>query len=367
MSRICPEYRLRLFLSVDLVGSTAFKARHNGPSIDGDSPNPAWVDQIRHFYRDFPDKLNRAYEKIEKPEYWQEGPAPPQVWKTIGDEIAFCCRVSCLSHVVVCVSAFVDALGQYGKYLDSQEGSALDVKGYGWIAAFPFPNVTVQVFDPGVKDGIEDISNRDLPDEKIEADADSRPSQFDFLGREIDSGFRTGKYCSADKFSMSVELAWLVGKFGDEPPMKGAEFNYKGRQEMKGILNDRPYPVVAIDVERSAARRRVRDREREMMASGKALKAHVVHDFLESFIEDEALVRPWLRKHPSDASVPNLPEEYKIFKSTWEAINIELEKRITSEQQSADQDNQVGDADELNDTVKEAGQALIDRAVKSDP
>lgn len=366
MTKSCPEYRLRLFLSVDLVGSTAFKARHNGPNAKLASPNPAWVGQIRHFYRDFPDKLNRAFEKVDKPANWSSAHAVPQIWKTIGDEIAFCCRVSCLSHLVVCVKAFADALEQYGRYLDAQEDISLDVKGYGWVAAFPFPNVTVQVFDPLGSKEPSATENWELPDEAIEIDADMRPSQFDFLGREIDSGFRTGKFCSADKLSMSVELAWLIAKYGDEPPMKGVEFSYAGRQELKGVLNDRPYPIVAIDVERSAARRKVRDRERDLLAIGKGLKADAVHHFLDSFIDDEGIVKPWLQKHSADSSIPNLPEEYRAFRQTWEAIDIEVTRRSKSERQAAEQDNQAGDSDELSEAVTAASHAMIERASKAD-
>ncbi|XAZ23422.1 hypothetical protein LVY75_32285 [Sinorhizobium sp. B11] len=352
-------------MSVDLVGSTAFKASHGSPKSDGDSPNPVWVDEIRHFYRDFPDKLNRAYERIAKPVGWTDGPLPPQVWKTIGDEIVFCCRLSCLSHLVLCVSAFVNALEQYGRYLDSQESVKLDVKGYGWIAAFPFPNVTVRVFDPTDSDTITALPPQEIPDEAIELAADSKPAQFDFLGREIDSGFRTGKFCSADKFSMSVELAWLISRYGDEAPMKGVEFAYSGRQELKGVLNDRPYPIVSIDVERSAARRKVRDRERELI-SGKALKAMQIHDFLESFIDDEGIPRLWLRLTAQDSSVPSLPADYLRFRATWESIALELVNRSLSERESADEDNQADDADELNDSIVAAGQAMIDHAQAED-
>ncbi|MBB4168520.1 hypothetical protein [Rhizobium sp. BK538] len=262
----------------------------------------------------------------------------------------------------------MDALEQYGRYLDSQENIALDVKGYGWIAAFPFPNVTVQVFDPGDTSNMTTTATWDLPDEGVELNADARPARFDFLGREIDSGFRTGKYCSADKLSMSVELAWLISKYGDEAPMKGVEFTYAGRQSMKGVLGDRPYPVVALDVERSAARRKVRDRERDLMAvAGKALKADAVHSFLDSFMEDEGIVKPWLRKNLADKSPPDLPDEYKVFKDTWEAIEVEVSKRATSELQAAEQDNLADEVDDLDEAVTAASEAMIEKASQTAP
>ena len=103
----CPEYRLRLFLSADLVGSTAYKATVGDNSGSESSPNPVWVDEIRRFYREFPVTLNRAYEKVEALEPLQPDASPPKVWKTIGDEIAFCCRLTCQNHLARCVKAFV--------------------------------------------------------------------------------------------------------------------------------------------------------------------------------------------------------------------------------------------------------------------
>lgn len=115
-------------MSVDLVGSTAFKAKYGepDPSAERSSPNPAWVDQIRHFYRDFPDKVIRNYKKLEKPEGLHEDSGAPKIWKTIGDEIVFCCRLTSLDHLSVCVRSFIQSLEEYGRYLDSV-GKILDL------------------------------------------------------------------------------------------------------------------------------------------------------------------------------------------------------------------------------------------------
>jgi len=70
-----------LFISVDLVGSTAFKNERSSGSEDG-KRSPAWVDVFKEFYAGFPrvfernldgDKLNAKLR--------------PKLVKTIGDEI----------------------------------------------------------------------------------------------------------------------------------------------------------------------------------------------------------------------------------------------------------------------------------------
>ncbi|MEI9419056.1 hypothetical protein [Mesorhizobium sp. Cs1321R2N1] len=258
MTRKCPEYRLRLFLSVDLVGSTAFKARKSDPnsSAEAASPNPAWVDEIRRFYHGFPNEVSRAYDNIEKPTDWTNISAP-KVWKTVGDEIIFCCRLDNFDHLAISIRAFITALGRYGEYLESRDKPTLDVKGCGWVAAFPYPNVTVKVFNPA--DG---ETPQSLPVEDVEAAADAEPTAYDFLGKEIDSGFRMGKHCSANSFAMSIQMAWLLAKYGDAKPLDGIRFSYAGRQVLKGVIGDRPYPLLSIDVERSATRRKVRHFER---------------------------------------------------------------------------------------------------------
>jgi hypothetical protein len=46
-----PEYRLRLFLSVDLAGSTAFKNGAGSINATDNDPYPVWVSSIRDFLK----------------------------------------------------------------------------------------------------------------------------------------------------------------------------------------------------------------------------------------------------------------------------------------------------------------------------
>ncbi|NJL09132.1 MAG: hypothetical protein HC900_13530 [Methylacidiphilales bacterium] len=314
-------------MSVDLVGSTAFKARF-AERENGDDPLPQWVRQIRHFYTEFPKYLSKRYDKeVMHDEIFSEYAAsPPRTWKTIGDEIIFCCRILTLEHLACCSSAFLKTLDDYGSYLDSTR-TKLDVKGAGWTAAFPAPNITVEIASSSAAAG-------EIPDESIEIEADKSPNRFDFLGKEIDSGFRSSKFAAADKFTASLELASLLS-FASRHQLFAAKFTYHGRQVLKGVIADRPYPIVTIDSERSVSRREVRTREKALTGEVNIDSLHLC-EFLEAFMRDEGIDLP----NVPSISVPRdgnrLPECYNEFKKAWNSNNQENEKRERSEQEASE-------------------------------
>jgi len=84
--------RLRLFMSADIVGSTAFKQRS---SRDSDS----WFGVVRSFYSKsqgfFEKKWDEAYKAHQaSPSMLPLSADPPELWKTIGDEVLFTRRSS---------------------------------------------------------------------------------------------------------------------------------------------------------------------------------------------------------------------------------------------------------------------------------
>jgi len=95
-----PGYRVRLFLSVDLTGSTAYKNN----TVD----TLQWVKTFETFYRAFPTRLKNEYNRLadgdNAPHLAQEEKEHgcPLLWKTIGDEILFCCKLTSLPHLSLC-------------------------------------------------------------------------------------------------------------------------------------------------------------------------------------------------------------------------------------------------------------------------
>jgi hypothetical protein len=323
---ICPKYRTRLFLSVDLVGSTAFKAGSGNEPIDR-SAHPRWVDEIRNFYQEFPQALHkRYYQHTSRPEYQILETIVPTVWKTIGDEIIFCCRVSSTDHLVCIVSAFTEALDDYGRTLDIRCKN-LDVKGTAWLAAFPAPNVTVEVMMGPLAE---------LPDEDIESKADKTPHEFDFLGRAIDCGFRLTRFSSSDKLTLSAELALALceSSNSNSKPFLG-KFNYIGREEIKGVIDGRPYPIVTIITERSALRREVFELERGARGIIASTPPIALKNFLAKFMEDEGIEPAIFTSDGADLPVDRQPMSYMKFCEAWGPIANETQRRKKNEIASA--------------------------------
>jgi hypothetical protein len=275
----------------------------------------------------------------------------PKTWKTIGDEILFCTRLYSLEHLAHSVSSFLRALEDYGAYLDSA-GNKLDVKGAGWVAAFPAPNVTVEVLG-----GSSDRPLNELFDEDFELLADQNPTDFDFLGKEIDSGFRSAKNAASDRLTASIELAWLLAEAA-HAEIFPARFSYHGRQVLKGVIADRPYPIVTIDAERSILRKEVRKRERAVSRDTEAESMHL-RDFLKSFMEDEKIDPPLLNRDSNPAAHLEMPACYHSFKEVWEASAKEYEQRSAVEKASETAEDGISDlpsavSEALDDAVAKA-------------
>jgi hypothetical protein len=351
----CPSYRLRLFLSVDLVGSTAFKAITR-KTESASEPYPEWVTKFRHFYREFPNILASRYLRALSAQEGHDDYSEhvPQVWKTIGDEILFCCRIHSYEHLAASTTAFLGALDDYGRLLD-RDGKRLDVKGAGWVAAFPAPNVTVQV----LRSAVEQAGAADQIEEAIELQADGSPSDFDFLGKQIDSGFRTARNAAPDRCSLSIELAWLLAD-AVHLEILSAKFSYHGRQVLKGVISDRPYPIVTIDAERSLARREVRKHERAVTMDGDIECLHL-RNFLESFMVDEGIDCPVLKRHGDAVDEGKIPKSYRDFESIWTTTNQENQSRRSNEESAATAEDGTN---ELPPSINENLEAAVAQAAK---
>lgn len=321
-------------MTVDLVGSTAFKAK---ALQNGDQLYPEWVSRFRDFYRQFPDLLDTAYRDTKSGSSQQNTPHPgPKLWKIIGDEILFCCRIISLQHLSCCVTAFIAALEQYGLSL---HGTGLDLKGAGWIAEFPAKNITLSITDGAIAFTLPDD---DLPTEDFEAGADTSPHNYDFLGSSIDIGFRVAQHAKSDKFAASAELALLLAEAKDKQ-MFMRDFRYDGRLPLKGVNGEHPYPVVFIDTERDHGKREIRTRER-LVTKEPEIAAIALRDFLTSYLAYHNFSLPSLPRNYGDASAAIEQESYQQYKRQWQEDLNGAEKQDASIQASEEAGNEKGNS-----------------------
>jgi len=155
--------RLRIFLSADLIGSTALKHDALLPlrvSEDEAEGAPRWLASISDFYFNFAEHFRIAWNataaEMTATDERAGGEAPEQ-WKAIGDELIYTKEIENRQQLVTTIRAWVSAIREYRKELDKP--GRLDVKSYCWTAGFPVLNSEV-VFSRG-----------ELEDDKYKEDA----------------------------------------------------------------------------------------------------------------------------------------------------------------------------------------------------
>lgn len=200
------EPHLRLFLSVDVQDSTAFKQQ-----ADDEGPAP-WRDYFLAFFSDFPSEFERCLPP--------NVPVPP-VWKLLGDEIVFTHRLTTLAEIAPVLSAFRSAVAHYRPRAHKLRNFRL--KGSAWVAGFPVGNAVVPVRR---KDGASDE---------------------DYIGPTMDTGFRLSRMASRRKLALSVELAWLALHL-PAAQLRTVPMFYGGRCHLKGVMERDGYPFIWIDL-----------------------------------------------------------------------------------------------------------------------
>ena len=317
---------MRIFLSADLVGSTEFKTTVGKDRLDS-TPHPRWVQEIKQFYVQFPSIYSDKYSAQRPALKLLDEELCPQLWKTIGDEIIFCGRVLNLQHFTGCLMAFLQALEEYGRLLESS-AHYLDIKGTAWIACFPYPNTTVPVASGQDAGKLDDLYGED-----VEAQADKNPRQFDFLGRDIDVGFRVSKHAAASRLALSGEAAFLLCEAANEKLFM-EKFVYSGRDAMKGVMRGKPYPIISIDTERSRKQREIIELERRLTNKIGA-EPSTLGEFIRRLFEEEKIELPVLPQRGANPDKTQYPDGYRDFVQLWENATTEVENREKVEESAA--------------------------------
>ena len=204
--------KLILFVSIDIVGSTAFKNK-NYP--DRTSVHP-WLS----FFQGFPEDMRRYLSKHLDAD-------PPQVWKSLGDELVYTQEISRVKQITDLIDAFRITIGEYNKHLRAKKNASLGVKGTAWIAGFPVINTVLEV-----KNG-----TTPAPGEKIS-------DITDYLGPSIDIGFRITKLATRSRFIVSVDLAMLLARNSYPGICFGGT-----TEHLKGVFPGRHYPIFWVEID----------------------------------------------------------------------------------------------------------------------
>lgn len=211
------ERCLRLFLSVDIVGSTAFK--HRSSQRDGKGPRAVqpWLEVFQGFFKDVPYLLRGRY-----PAQAEGEPGSPVLWKTLGDEIVFETPLERRADAEIHLRRFREMILEYRETIQKAD-PRLDVKGTAWLVGFPVCNSVMFL-------------------------SDGKDEWKDYIGPSMDIGFRLKDFASPGRIAVSVELAYLIASVPEsELIVFPIELHLADAHPLKGVIEDKPYPAFWID------------------------------------------------------------------------------------------------------------------------
>ncbi|WP_434612712.1 hypothetical protein [Tabrizicola sp. M-4] len=166
-----------------------------------------------------------------------------------------------------------------------------------------------------------------LSTEQLERAADNTPSDFDFLGKAIDTGFRVGSTATPEKFSICVQLGTLLSSVPE-----GTGLNYTIYFDppimLKGVNQGNAYPVLYLDTLKHMPLEGVRSKERTLLGQ-KAPDREQLSDYLRSYCQMVGTDQICL---PIDAEAksPSPPESYlKHREQLQEHLGKERDREYT--------------------------------------
>jgi hypothetical protein len=194
--------RVLLFLSVDIENSTKLKRK------------PTWFGSVAGFLTGFGPAFFATLGAK------GTGCKEPVLWKALGDELVFYAEVTKTEEIRAYLLAFKDTVHRNNT---DQKPYTPKLKSSAWLAEFPYRNMMMPL-----------------------AREDSVPVDFDFVGPQMDIGFRLARFATSRRFAVSLELAWVALNAD-----MGLNFFWDGLHPVKGLVERPGYPVLWIDADGS--------------------------------------------------------------------------------------------------------------------
>lgn len=245
--------RSELFLSCDLVSSTAYKqrqsARGSAPPGGRREEELPWQQVFLEFYQDFPRMLGEVRDaRLGRDDVTIAHEPHFKLWKPIGDELVFTVRIEHEDTVYAAVRIWLEALNRWSERI---RPLGMGTKGGAFIATFPGPDRDVAVpREAGTSQSVRGVVAAN-DDACSATDRSHDEFLFDYFGPSVDIGFRLFNKATPRRFSLSVEVAWVMFEAARENKKSGfwdvSDIEYMGGQELKGVWAGRDYPLFVID------------------------------------------------------------------------------------------------------------------------
>jgi hypothetical protein len=217
-----------LFVSVDMVNSTDFKAREG-----------RWPLVLHHFYESVHHEMKKVCPRF-------------RIWKHIGDEVAFYRLTTSEDQLAELIQKTYHALQSIGRTLDNIQTDhhiktrhVVGAKATMWVA---FARYVGKAEDDPVSGDPDD--NRIILIEEEEPDGQQIIKAHDFIGPDIDIGFRIAHFAHRGFVALSAGLTHLVLEQEKKPSLSELERHMERHMKivkyevMKGVWGGRRYPII---------------------------------------------------------------------------------------------------------------------------
>ncbi len=208
---------INLFLSFDIVNSTRYK------SMDKDKWSVAISRIIRRVIGFFSNNPSGGYD----------------FWKTLGDEIIYTRKIGTVQDLLDALEEIYNTLNlvnqniAQGGLLDEIATEMLSLKAATWLADLS---------------STQSRTNNVLTYYQI----NDKRRQADYIGPDIDTGFRAAHYSMSNRMVISFDIACLLMRYQDVLQEQGglAKFDLSKRvhlltcKELKGVWDGQPYPIL---------------------------------------------------------------------------------------------------------------------------
>lgn len=262
--------RLLLFLSADVVGSTALKQPDRGGTrrrlrrgVRVESQERQldlnWLVIFEAFYTRIAQASRKHWKALvlqfkDKKERNCYAGDCPVFWKTTGDEVIYykVLTDSRQIHLVIewwkrTIHSVRNTLDQYSLRLEEAGLDPLDVKATVWSAGFPRRNKRI-LDDYGLEASLVPPKRRKAVNPPLK----DKGSYYDFIGPGIDIGFRIASLSSTQKMVISLDVAYILAQafFKKGIGLEREEIYHDGRMLLKGVFEGKRYPIFWIDISR---------------------------------------------------------------------------------------------------------------------
>jgi len=350
-ARIAIRSSLRLFLSLDIVGSTEFKQASRGAGASRDIAD-AWVEPFLSFYQISVEQMDAQWARIcgemaaiepsNKSGRFVFG-TPPEFWKGAGDEVLFSREVLSPLDAMATVHTFLSVMKEHRARF-AHKDVRLDVKGTAWLAGFPVNNAEAMLpaqfgaLPPGRLD--EPVAENYRLLDLHRAGKVATGCQLDYVGPSVDLGFRLREHATPRRLVVSADLVWLLCRTHDscsDRERRRCRFlaiphvGYDGRHGLKGILGGQPYPLLWIEADPDNGIDRAEDAILRRPLSGHTPDRDRVDDigrFCALFLNGRTPLqsRPYIGGC-TDPEISAVPAEHRAWLARIESVvNGEVER-----------------------------------------